>query len=244
MFKLVAPLIVFVLFLGVQPASAFVPDEEELTAQLQTAYGPLTSWEAEMVFPAHPGVSVNIRYARGKWRQHWMAGGEAVAVGMNGSAVAACTSGTFALSPLFVWMVPNPLASWNSWGIDCVSGNYGFCGDSPCLMLGAAPGDDASPAIHLNNEDMAPILVRYRADGKLISVAYSEYKTLGGYRVPQKVLVSVDGESLEADVKWKSVMKAGSEELFARESVPATLCAEPPAPFGFLRDNFRYPSTQ
>jgi len=223
------------------PVSAFVPDDEELTALLNTYYGPMTSWEAEMTFPDHPGVSVIVWYARGKWRQSWQAGDEAEAVGVGGSVVASCTAGEFALSPLFVWMVPNPLEAWKSWGIDCASRNYGFCGDKPCFMIGAEPGDTVSPTVHLNNEDMSPLFLRYIADGRRIAVVYSEYRTLGGYRVPQKVGVTVDGESLEVAVKWNAVMHADREELYARDSVDTTPCAEPPAPFDFLREAFRYP---
>ncbi|BDQ33105.1 hypothetical protein [Pseudodesulfovibrio portus] len=242
MFKLAVSLIALALLFCAQPASAFVPDDEELAALLQKSYGPLASWEADVTFPGHYGVSVNVNFARGKWRQEWRAGDTAVGVGQAGSVIAACTADGFALSPLFVWMVPDPLTAWRSWGVDCAIRSYGFCGDAPCIMLGAEPGDDRTPAVHLDNEDMAPLLVRYAVDGKRISVAYSDYKTLGGYRVPQKVLLTVDGETLEMSVKWKSVMKADGEELYARDSVPPVPCAEPPAPFAFLRDNFRYPS--
>lgn len=244
MFKLVASFITFALFICAQPVFAFVPDDEELSALLKKNYGPLTSWEAEMRFPEYPGVSVNIWYARGKWRQQWKAGDTAEAVGMSGSVVASCTAGEFALSPLFVWMVPNPLETWKSWGIDCVNRNYGFCGEQPCFMLGADPGDDSMPVIHLNNEDMAPLLIRYMSEGKLISVSYSDYKTLGGYRVPQKIVFTDGGEPFEVHVTWKSVMNANSEELYTRESISATPCAEPPAPFGLLRERFRFPVTQ
>lgn len=243
MFKLAFSLVVFALLLCAQPAFAFVPDDEELGALLQKSYGPLTSWEADVAFPAHYGVSVNIKYARGKWRQEWRAGDTAVGVGVAGSVTAACTGNGYALSPLFVWMVPNPLETWKSWGVDSTRRSYGFCGDAPCFMLGAEPGNEGAPAVHLNNEDMAPLLVRYQAAGKSISVVYSDYKTLGGYQVPQMVRLTVDGEILEMSVKWKSVMKSDGEKLYTRDSVPFAPCAEPPAPFGFLRDNFRYPST-
>lgn len=242
--KRILALILVAMTLLAVPASAFVPDDEELTALLNKNYGPLTSWEAEMTFPAYSGVSAIVWYARGKWRQSWQAGDKAEAVGMGGSVVASCVAGDFALSPLFVWMVPNPLEAWKTWGIDCASRNYGFCGDQPCFMIGAEPGDETSPTVHLNNEDMSPLLVRYTADGRLISVVFSEYRTLAGYRVPQKAVVTVDGESLEVAVKWNSVMNADKEELFARDSVGTTPCAEPPAPFDFLRDSFRYPSSR
>ena len=243
MFKLALSLIAFALLFCAQPASAFVPDEEELGALLRKSYGPLVSWEADVVFPDHYGVSVNVKYSRGKWRQEWRAGDTAVGVGVAGSVEAACTGNGFALSPLFVWMVPAPLKTWKSWGVDCTRRNYGFCGDAPCIMLGAEPGDETAPAVHLNNEDMAPLLIRYRADGRSISVVYSDYKILGGYRLPQKVRLTVDGEPLEMSVNWNSVMKSGGEELYSRDSVPSVPCAQPPSPFGFLRDNFRYPST-
>ncbi|MBG0789148.1 MAG: hypothetical protein H0S80_01470 [Desulfovibrionaceae bacterium] len=244
MFKLVFSCLVFALLFCAHPAAAFVPDDEELAALLHKSYGPLASWEADMTFPAHPGVSVNILYARGKWRQQWRAGDAAQAVGVAGTVVSACTGGPFPLSPLFVWMVPNPLESWRAWGVDVAPRSYGFYGDAPCIMLGADPGDDASPAIYLDNEDMAPLLVRYRADGRLIAVEYADYMTLGGFRLPQKVVLTVDGETLEASVKWRSVMKSGDGKLYARDAIPSLPCAEPPAPFGFLRDNFRYPSTR
>lgn len=240
--QLILSFFVAALLFCAHPAAAFVPDDEELAALLQKSYGPLASWEADMTFPAHYGVSVNVKYARGRWRQQWQSGAEAV--GMAGSVVAACTEGPFPLSPLFVWMVPDPLAAWRSWGVDTANRSYGFCGDAPCIMLGADPGDESSPAVRLNNEDMAPLMVRYEAEGRLITVEFADYRTLGGYRVPQKVVLTVDGQALEASVKWRAVMKAGGEELYARESVPAVPCAEPPAPFGFLRDNFRYPSTR
>lgn len=242
MFKVIVSCFVFVLLAA--PASAFVPDDEELAAQLRQAYGPLASWQAEVTFPDHPGVTVTVDYARGKWRQQWRSGGVAAGVGLLGSVSAACTAQGFPLSPLFVWMVPDPLASWQSWGIDCAERSYGFCGPSPCMMLGADPGDDRSPAVHLDNESMAPLLVRYRTGGRLIAVAYSDYKTLGGYRVPQKAVLDADGERLEMAVKWVSVMRSGGEELYARDSVPEGLCPNPPEPFGFLLDNFRYPGSR
>lgn len=242
MFKLAFSFVVFVLLFCAHPAVAFVPDDEELAAHLKKSYGPLTSWEAETTFPDYPGVTANIKYAQGKWRQQWWAGDTAEAVGVAGTVVASCIGDEFALSPLLVWMVPNPLVAWQSWGVDVTSRSYGFCGDQPCIMLGAESDDGTTPAVYLNNEDMAPLLVRYRADGRSIAVTYSDYTTMGGYRVPQRILFTVDGESLEMSVKWKSVMRSDSPELYVRDSVSSTLCVEPPAPFAFLRDNFRYPS--
>lgn len=226
------------------PAFAFAPDDEELAASLRKNYGPMTSWEAHMEFPRYPGVSVDIWYARGKWRQEWHAGDQARAVGMGGNVAAACTAGNFALSPMFVWMVPNPVATWNSWGIESSRRNFGFCGDHPCFMIGANPGQDDAPAIWLNNEDYAPLLVRYMSDVGLTTVEFVEYKTFAGYRVPQKVIVTVGDESLECLVSWKRVNGADSEELYARDALDTTPCAEPSAPFQFLRDIFHYPQAK
>ena len=42
--------------------------------------------------------------------------------------------------------------------------------------------------------------------------------------------------------KWIAVNRADSEELYAREALNPTPCAEPPEPFAILRDLFRYPA--
>lgn len=228
----------------VQPAFAFTPNDEELAKQIRKVYGPLASWEAEMTFPDHPGVSAHIWYARGQWRQEWKAGDTALGVGVNGNVVAQCTTETFPLSPMFVWMVPDPVETWRSWGVDNATKVYGFCDESPCMMIGAEPGEDALPAVHLNNEDMAPLLVRYSTGDSMTTVRFSEYRTKSGFRVPQKVTVDMDGTTLTGILVWKSVLDAGSRELYSREAVDTTPCADPPEPFTTLRDNFRYPEAR
>ena len=224
------------------PAFAFTPDDVELSARLQKNYGALSSWEAEMSFPEFPGVTAHLWYARGKWRQEWKAGDKATAVGMNGNVVGSCVPGKFALSPLFVWMAPNPVETWKSWGVDNATQNFGFCDSLPCYMLGAEPGDETTPTVQLNNEDMSPILVRYESAGSKFTVAYSDYRTMGGFRVPQKVVTTMGSDHvLEAKVKWFAVNRADGEELYAREALDDTPCAMPPSPFDILRDFFRYP---
>lgn len=223
------------------PAAAFAPDDRELSSFLQKNYGALSSWEAEMSFPAYPGVSVHLWYARGKWRQEWKAGDTAVAVGMNGSVVAKCTVEEFALSPLFVWMAPNPVETWRSWGIDNATRNYGFCDGMPCFMIGAEPGNETAPAVHLNNENLAPILIRFASGTGVTTVQFAEYRTLGGFSVPEKVVATMGGEPLETTVKWIAVNRAEGEELYARDAFDSTPCAAPPPPFDILRDSFRYP---
>jgi len=242
LFKLISAFIVSIFI--ILPASAFVPDDGELSSGMQKNYGPLTSWEAEMTFPAHPGVSVHLWYARGKWRQEWKAGDKAVAVGNGGNVVGACTMDGFASSPLFVWMTPNPVGTWKSWGVDSAIRSFGFCGDSPCLSIGADPMDETHPVVHVNNEDFAPLLVRYAGETGLTTVVFSDYKTFGGFNVPEKLTVTVGAQSLDALVKWTAVNRAEGEQLYARDALDATPCAAPPAPFDFLRDSFRYPSVR
>jgi len=235
--------ILFVIFTAL-PVAAFTPDDEELTGSLRKYYGPMRSWEAEMTFPNYPGVTAHVWYARGKWHQEWQAGDKAEAVGVGGNVTGTCIAGQFAMSPLFVWMPPNPLETWKNWGVAVDVRNYGFCGDQPCFMLGAEPGDDASPAVQLNNEDLTPLLVRYVTGAGLTSVEFLDHKTVAGYSVPQKVVVTVGGTSLEAAVKWIAVNGADGEELYVKESLSPIPCAEPSAPFDFLRNSFRYPSSQ
>ena len=224
------------------PAFAFTPDDGELAARLQKEYGALTSWEAEMSFPEFPSVTAHLWYARGKWRQEWKAGDKATAVGLNDSVIASCVAEEFAQSPLFVWMTPDPVETWKSWGVDNATQNFGFCDSMPCYMLGAEPGDEVTPTVQLNNEDMSPILIRYNSGGTLISVQYADYRTFGGFRVPETVVTRVgDEQVLEAKVKWIAINRADGEELYARESVDSAPCATPPPPFDILRDSFRYP---
>lgn len=117
MFQVIPAVLLFVvLILSGSPASAFTPDDGELASQMQREFGALTSWEAEMAFPDYPGSTVHLWYARGKWRQEWKAGDSARAIGMGSSVVAACTVDQFPLSPMFVWMPPNPVETWKSWG--------------------------------------------------------------------------------------------------------------------------------
>ncbi|WP_272700107.1 hypothetical protein [Desulfovibrio sp. Fe33] len=226
------------------PSLAFVPDGEELAARLRKNYGPMHSWQAKMTFPDYPGVSVDLWFARGRWRQEWRAGDKASAVGSLGNVAGACTSGDFPLSPLFIWMVPNPVQTWQSWGVDVTSGSYGFCGDAPCLMLGSSPADGTGPSVQLNNEDLAPLLIRYPSNAGMISVAFSDYRTFAGYRVPRKVTVRAGGVEIAADVDWVRLNGADSEELYAGDALDSAPCAEPPQPFGILRESFRYPGAE
>ncbi len=226
------------------PASAFTPDDGELAQLLHRNYGALSSWEAEMSFADHPGVTVHLWYARGKWRQEWKAEDKALAVGLNGNVSAKCTVGEFPLSPLFVWMVPNPVETWKSWGVDNATASYGFCDESPCYMFGADPGDTTSPAVFMHNESFAPLLIRYGSGSGLTTVEYGNYRTLGGFGVPQSVTVTTGGRVLWATVKWIAVNRADGQELYAPDAVDGAPCAEPPAPFDMLRDIFRYPAVR
>jgi len=246
LFRLVGIFSLFCLLcLMAVPAGAFAPDDVELQNQLQKRYGALSSWEAEMTFPEHPGVSVHLWYARGKWRQEWSAGDKAVAVGRNTNVVGKCTNEEFARSPLFIWMVPNPVATWRSWGADNATRSFGFCDSDPCLTFGAEPGDATVTAVQIHNEDMSPILIRYMAGETLTSVRYGDYRTFGGFRVPQSVQVTIGADQvLDAKVKWIRMNRADGEELYARESLDGMPCAAPPHPFDFLRDSFLYPQAK
>ena len=226
-------------------ALAFTPDEAELSKRLNAAYGPLTSWEAEMTFPDHSGAKARIWYARGKWRQEWTAGDTAAAVGVGGSVVAACTAGDYALSPMFVWMVPNPIETWKSWGVSNSTASFGFCDGTPCYRFGVESDDQTLPAVHLNNEDMSPLLVRYLVDETLVSVRFGDYATLGGFQVPRSVTTVIGADDvIEARLAWKAVNQAKDEERFAREAFDDAPCASPPQPFGLLRDSFRLPVSE
>ncbi|MGL1863899.1 MAG: hypothetical protein OCC46_15355 [Pseudodesulfovibrio sp.] len=226
------------------PASAFTPDDVELTALMQKNFGALTSWEAEMSFVDYPDVTAHIWYARGKWRQEWKAGDKASAVGMNGSVVAQCTAENFPLSPLFVWMPINPVETWKSWGVDNATSTYGFCGENPCLMFGAEPGDETSPVVQLNNEDMSPIQVRYGSGAGQTVLQFSEYRTFGGFRVPDAMTLTVGDTKLDAKIKWIAVNRADDEALYAYDALDTTPCAAPPSPFDIFLNSFRYPSVQ
>lgn len=245
MFKLKTFFVLAFICLFALPASGFMPDDEELTLLMQKSYGPLSSWEAEMTFSEYPDASVHIWYARGKWRQQWKTGDKATAVGINGNVTGACTAEDFALSPLFVWMVPNPVVTWAEWGVDATVRNFAFCDGHPCYMIGSDPGDATSPTVHLNNEDMSPILVRYNSPAGLTSVSYTDYRTMGGFRLPQKVTVTIGGDLiLEAKVKWIAVNRADGEELYSRDALDSAPCAAPGTPFDILRDSFHYPTSQ
>ena len=235
---------ILLLCLTVLPAYGFTPDSEELAGRLSRNYGPMTSWEAKMTFPDYPGVAVKLWYAGGKWRQEWQAGDSAVAVGINGNVVGSCTAGPFALSPMFVWMPPDPQTAWAAWGVDETVRNFGFCGDHPCFMIGAQPGDETLPAVYLDNEDYAPLLVRYASELGMITVKFEDYKSFAGYQVPQRVIVLVGAQRLEAQVQWVRLNSAAGKELYAREMPSALPCAEPPMPFQFLRESFRFPSAR
>lgn len=226
------------------PAHAFVPDDEELASHIRKVYGPLTSWEAEMTFPEYPNVTVNLWYSRGMWRQEWKAGDTATAIGVNGRVAGKCTAEPFPLNPMFVWMVPNPVETWRSWGVDNATRVYGFCEEAPCMMLGAEPGDDMLPSVHLNNEDMSPLMIRYPVGQSMTTVVFSEYRTKSGFRVPQKVTLHMGDTTLEAYLKWKSVLDSDNRELYSRDALDGTPCASPPAPFDILRDHFHYPEAK
>jgi hypothetical protein len=243
--KLISFFLGFVL-LGVfaLPAAAFTPDNGEISQLMQKRYGGLTSWEAVMTFPGQPGVSAHVWHSRGRWRQEWQGEGAARAVGVNGRVVAACIEGGFALSPLFVWLPSSPVATWQSWGVDIASSSFGFCGDAPCLMLGAGPDDEVSPAVRLHNENGAPLLVRYRDGQGVIVVRFDEYRTMGGFQVPQRLSVDLGGTTLEARVEWIAVNRADSDSLYVLDAPDAVPCAEPPAPFGLLRDLFHTPTVE
>ncbi|MEF2231778.1 MAG: hypothetical protein V3571_12675 [Pseudodesulfovibrio sp.] len=226
------------------PAFAFTPNDGELAQKMRHNYGPLASWEAEMAFPDYPGVSVHLWFARGKWRQEWSAGDKAVAVGFQGRVAAHCTAGDFPSSPLFVWMVPDPVAVWKSWGVDNATGGFGFCGESPCYMFGAEDAGSAAPAVFLHNESLAPLLLRFGSGDGLTVVEYGDYKTVGGFEVPRSVSVTRNGRTLRATVAWIAVNRADAEEFYDRNAPGGEPCADPPEPFAILRDLFRYPAAR
>jgi len=242
--------------LMVLPAGAFSSDEEELVRALRSRYGGLTSWEAVMTFPDHPGVSAHVWQSRGRWRQEWTfpaesSGngdgadtGSAAAVGMDGRVVASCLEDGFALSPLMLWMPVGPVDRWKAWGVDTAERSYGFCGDAPCLMLGAEPGDAVGPAVWLHNEDMAPLMLRYRDGGRVVEIAFSGYLTMSGFRLPGQVSIRAGGAATTASVRWVAINRADSGELYARDNLGSGPCAVPPSPFDLLRDSVRHPSPE
>jgi len=223
------------------PAFAFAPDDSELTELLHENYGALSSWEAEMTFPEFPDVSAHLWYARGKWRQEWNSGAQAV--GINGHGLSKCTAEEFAVSPLFVWMVPNPVETWKAWGVDNATRSLGFCDDLPCYMYGADEDDKTSPAVYLNNEDFSPIMIRFLSEGTLFSVNYGEYTTFKGFRLPEMVRVTMGGDRvLMVKVKWIEVNRANGEDLYSGNSLSVKQCLSPPSPFDILGEFFHYPA--
>ncbi|MUM76869.1 hypothetical protein GKC30_04390 [Pseudodesulfovibrio sp. F-1] len=245
----------------VPPVGAVSADEEELARALRRQYGGLTSWEAVMTFADSPGVSVHVWQSRGRWRQEWTFPAEpsgashngsvadsgeafAVAVGMDGRVVASCLEGDFALSPLMLWMPAGPVDRWKAWGVDIAERSYGFCGDAPCLMLGAEPGDAVGPAVWLHNEDMAPLMVRYRDGRRMVEIQFAGYLTLSGFRLPGQVNIRVGDAATTATVRWIAINRADGEALYARDNLGSRPCAVPPPPFDLLRDAVRHPSPE
>lgn len=227
------------------PVLAFSPDQEELSAAIRHNYGPFTSWEVELTYPEYPDVATRLWYARGQWRQEWRYGEQAKAVGVNGTVLASCATKGFPLSPMLLWMVPNAVDAWRSWGVDVETRNFGFCNGQPCFMLGAEPGDETTSAVRLNNESMAPILIRYQVAGTLYTVHFGDYRTFAGYEVPQVVTLVVGAEqTLQMNVKWIAANKSGDPSFYKAEGLDATTCPSPPLSFVLLRDHFRYPTAQ
>ncbi len=234
------------LFALAVPGFAFTPDDGELAQAVHSTYGPLSSWEAEMSFPDYPGVAVHLWYARGKWRQEWKsAAGKAIAVGYQGNVSARCTAEDFPLSPLFVWMVPNPVETWKSWGVDNATAGYGFCDETPCYLFGADTTESGdAPAVFLDNESEAPLLIRYGTGSDLTTLSYSDFRVLGGFSLPQSVGVTRDGTTIRATVRWIAVNRAEGEELYARDALDPTPCVAPPEPFTLMRGLLKYPTAK
>ncbi|MFH1912739.1 MAG: hypothetical protein ABIK45_00480 [Pseudomonadota bacterium] len=172
----------------------------------------------------------------------------AVAVGTNERVVASCLDGGFAMSPLVLWLPADPVARWKAWGVDTAERSYEFCGDAPCLRLGAESGDvaggEAGPAVWLHNENMAPLMLRYRAGDRVVSIDFDSYLTKSGFRLPGRVTVRAGEAVVVATVRWVAVNRADSEALYARETISSRSCATPPLPFDILRDTVRHPTAE
>ena len=245
MFKLISRLFVALAFLAVTGNGlAFTPNDVELAAQMRAAYGGLSSWKAQVTYPEYPDVATTVWWSGGKWRQEWtgVAGQPAVAVGVGGGVLASCPA-AFPVNPVLAFMPTRPVEAWKAWGVDNATRQYGFCGDSPCFIMGADVTDETLPAIRLDNETMAPLLLRL--GGAVPStVTFGDYAVHKGFALPGSgEVIFADGSTLAFTVTWTDLLQADDPGLYDASTVPGgALCLPPGEPFGSLLERFRIPS--
>lgn len=227
------------------PAPAFAPEEGELKAELRAAYGGLKSWKATVDFSDESGLSLQIWQSGGKWRQVWKTRdntGTAASVGASDTVLASCTEKT-PLPILLLWQPAHPVETWKTLGVDNATAGFAFCGEEPCLVLGAEPEDETTSQVRLNNENHSLLLLRFRNHGEAVQFSFEEYFSFKGFQFPSTGSVTfADGSPVRFSIKWDAINRADDVALydaqgFSRE-FPFAGCGTMPALFHQLSQAF------
>lgn len=226
-------------------AFAFSPPDEELAKQLAARQAVAAAWEVEITFPEYPDVKVDVRRYRNRWVQQWSVNGTmtAAASGSDAKVLASCPTGAFPLPLLLPWQPSQPLAMWQRLGMNNATSGYGFCGDDPCFVYGGRQSDSSAPQVHMHNDDLHVLFLRYAGPEGLLEFSYSDYSAVKGVHLPSKGKVRLpDDKILEFDIAWKSVGKRAKSADFDlkrfRKAWKDKACAEPPMPFALLVRHF------
>ncbi len=204
------------------PARAFFPSDEDINDTMYQQYGALSSFEAEVTFPAEPGTTLVIKRGHDHWQQTFSEAGSnatagAKSVGQYFKTIAQCPAAAeIPVSMLQLWAPDDPVSDWMSIGVNNATKSYGFHDDTPAFVFGAEQGDDSSPQIWFDNENFAPLKIVLGPQQEIIFGTYSKF---AGFMLPHTGKLRMGEDVLDFNIQWKSIRRKMAPELFSPAAI-------------------------
>lgn len=208
-----------VLLLGSGHVSAFFPDIEEVTENIEDRYASIDSLKADISFQGNSTLHIRIWRKDNKWRQEWISkngnSSELVqaAIGKDRRLWASFPEkSSFPLSLLHFWYPGHPSKFWQMLGINKDVMSYQFMGKIPCLVIGAEYKQMDNPQLWLHKEKYFPLLV---INWEKIKWRWKEYAKVGNYFLPHELQIDFpEGKNIKMDIAWKGINSDVREGLF------------------------------
>ncbi|MFO7728768.1 MAG: hypothetical protein R6X11_10625 [Desulfonatronovibrio sp.] len=164
-------------------------------------------------------LSLRIWQQSGFWRQEWVSDSSgrekvsAVAVGKEGSSI--LSYGVSQAAAPLTSIIFKKMAWWENRGLQPQQQSYHFFHGRPSLVMGMAGAEDPKPHLWIDNEDMVILRMVFSDMKKLHDLAWLEYRNVGNYKLPHKLVIDSEDFDMTCNVEWRDINSEYSRELFS-----------------------------
>jgi len=234
-------LLIFCVF-SASPALGNIIPRADLTSRLDSNHQGINSYSVVVDLDGYD-TSLRIWQHAENWRQEWVSdsadGQEVVAVAVGQGRFDLLSFGFDRSGPPITRIIFENSAWWNKAGLDFDRQSYHFFHGRPVLALGMAVTGNTGPQLWVDNEDMVPLRMVFSENQTGLDLGWLEYKNIGNYRLPHKLIISGPGVKMTCNLEWRGINSRYGENLFSRQYLEQTFSGANLSPPDLVEDFYR-----